>query len=95
MTFTKEQLIKRANYAVERYTKAKIGFPDQLGVAMDLELARIALAALTAEPVAWTDEQELRDVEKSGCGYLFTVNPITPNADPRRVIKIYRLPEID
>lgn len=54
-----------------------------------MELARIALAALTAEPVAWTDELELKDVEKDGLGYLFTVNPITPNADPRRVIKLY------
>ncbi|EAM8302229.1 hypothetical protein R174_26330, partial [Salmonella enterica] len=43
-------------------------------------------------PVAWTDEQELRDVEKSGCGYLFTVNPVTPHADPRRVIKLYTAP---
>lgn len=51
---------------------------------------RIAeLENAASEPVAWTDEQELRDVEKSGCGYLFTVNPITPNADPRRVIKLY------
>lgn len=56
------------------------------------ELARIALASLEAEPVAWTDEQELRDVEKDGFGYLFTVNPITPNADPRRVIKLYTAP---
>ncbi|ECP2538481.1 hypothetical protein FZF29_00180 [Salmonella enterica subsp. enterica serovar Brunei] len=38
------------------------------------ELFEIALASLTAEAVAWTDEQELRDVEKGGCGYLFTVN---------------------
>ncbi|EPC8807707.1 hypothetical protein ACU6HL_004264 [Salmonella enterica] len=57
-----------------------------------MELARIALAALTAEPVAWTDELELKDVEKDGLGYLFTVNPITPNADPRRVIKLYAVP---
>lgn len=56
------------------------------------ELVRIALAALTAEPVAWTDELELKDVEKDGLGYLFTVNPITPNADPRRVIKLYAVP---
>ncbi|MCK1966844.1 DUF551 domain-containing protein [Franconibacter sp. IITDAS19] len=45
-----------------------------------------------AEPVAWTDEQELRDVAEHGCGYLFTVNPITPHADPRRVIKLYAEP---
>ncbi|EDV2733286.1 hypothetical protein CSQ20_003780 [Salmonella enterica subsp. houtenae] len=47
-----------------------------------------------AEPVAWTDEQELRDVETSGCGYLFTINPITPNADPRRIIKLYTAPPV-
>lgn len=56
------------------------------------ELARAMLASLTAEPVAWTDELELNDVEKDGLGYLFTVNPITPNADPRRVIKLYAAP---
>ncbi|WP_259273172.1 DUF551 domain-containing protein, partial [Klebsiella pneumoniae] len=25
-----------------------------------------------------------------GCGYLFKANPISPHADPRRVIKLYR-----
>ncbi|MEB5981819.1 hypothetical protein [Enterobacter vonholyi] len=60
-----------------------------------LAALRIALATLDAEPVAWTDEQELVDVEKFGCGYLFTVNPITPNADPRRVIKLCRMLEIE
>lgn len=54
---------------------------------------RIAeLENAASEPVAWTDEAELRDVEKDGCGYLFTVNPITPNADPRRIIKLYTAP---
>jgi hypothetical protein len=24
-----------------------------------------------SEPVAWTDEQELRDVDRGGCGYLY------------------------
>lgn len=57
--------------------------------AMAIAAMKIALASLEAEPVAWTDEQELRDVEKFGCAYLFTVNPITPNADPHRVIKLY------
>mgnify|MGYP000181908077 CR=1 FL=1 len=55
-------------------------------------LAKRVLASLEAEAVAWTDEQELRDVEKFGCAYLFTVNPITTNADPRRVIKLYTAP---
>lgn len=54
------------------------------------ELARIALAAMDSKPVAWTDEQELRDVDRGGCGYLFTVNPVTPHADERRIILLYR-----
>ncbi|WP_454741019.1 hypothetical protein [Citrobacter freundii] len=44
----------------------------------------------SAEPIGWTDTEELRSVEKDGCGYLFKANPISPNADPRRVIKLYR-----
>lgn len=45
-------------------------------------LARIVLVSQDAKFVGWTDAEELRDVEKDGCGYLFTV---TPHADPRRV----------
>lgn len=67
---------------------------DAAPPAVVKRLAEIALATLTAEPIGWTDERELRDVEKDGCGYLFTINPITPHADPRRIIKLYRLPEI-
>lgn len=67
---------------------------DDLGISMaELnEMARMLLAGMDSEPVAWTDEQELRDLEKSGCAYLFTVNPITPNADARRVIRLYTAP---
>lgn len=54
------------------------------------ELAAFRLAAMDSEPVAWTDEQELRDVDRGGCGYLFTVNPVTPHADERRIILLYR-----
>ncbi len=53
-------------------------------------LIRQSLAAMDGEPVAWTDEQELRDVDRGGCGYLFTVNPVTPHADERRIILLYR-----
>lgn len=53
-------------------------------------LIRQSLAAMDSEPVAWTDEQELRDVDRGGCGYLFTVNPVTPHADERRIILLYR-----
>ncbi|EBK8622233.1 hypothetical protein DV583_09395 [Salmonella enterica] len=90
-TITREQqkqiLIDTANHVISRDNTSP--YSENLR-----ELARIALAALTAEPVAWTDEQELKDVEKDGSGYLFTVNPITPNADPRRVIKLYTVPPV-
>lgn len=51
---------------------------------------KMLLATMEAEPVAWTDEQELRDVDRGGCGYLFTVDPVTPHADERRIILLYR-----
>ncbi|HDU2720305.1 TPA: hypothetical protein ACJ568_004790 [Klebsiella pneumoniae] len=54
------------------------------------ELAAFRLSVMDSEPVAWTDEQELRDVDRGGCGYLFTVNPVTPHADERRIILLYR-----
>ncbi len=56
------------------------------------ELARIALERMDAKAVAWTDEQELRSVEKDGCGYIFNANPVSPHADPHRVIKLYTAP---
>ncbi|WP_333901566.1 hypothetical protein [Enterobacter wuhouensis] len=54
-----------------------------------LVAAERRIAELTEKPIGWTDEHELRDVEKHGCGYLFNANPITPYADPRRVILLY------
>lgn len=53
------------------------------------ELARITLASLDAKPVGRTDAEELRNVEKDGCGYMFTVNPMTAHAGLRSVIKLY------
>ncbi len=67
----------------EEYTP----FGDEV-VSMAAELQERRKA--DSEPVAWTDEEELRDVERSGCGYLFTVNPVTPHADERRIIPLYR-----
>ncbi|WP_237720987.1 MULTISPECIES: hypothetical protein [Cronobacter] len=97
MTFTKEQLIAAAHGRIDFANMMLSDNPEPLKErtwSIELELAHIALAALRerAEPVAWTDEQELRDVNERGCGYLFTVNPITPHADPRRVIKLYAEP---
>ena len=95
--FTKEQLIELALENVRVLRLASKQHPAQPVIAMDLRLAEIALAALTAEPAGWTDEEELRDVDRGGCGYgyLFTCKPVTPHADERRVIKLYRLPEIE
>ena len=95
MQFTKEQLIEQAQDNLLGLKNYVTVYPERAeSEAMNIRLIEIALAALTAEPVAWTDEQELRDVEKDGCGYLFKVNPISPNADHRRVIKLVCLPEI-
>ncbi|WNI52948.1 hypothetical protein RIL74_16740 [Enterobacter ludwigii] len=89
--FTKEQLIARA---LENL-RALECFPLQAVPQMDLALMKIAIAVLTAKPLGWTDAQELLSIEIDGCGYLFKANPVSPNADSRRVIKLYRLPEIE
>lgn len=46
-----------------------------------------------AEPVAWTDEEELRDVKQYGSGEIFRCPP-DKYADPRRVIPLYRVPPV-
>lgn len=93
---TREHLRERAQLKAKNLTYA-ISQSAFAGVRSELEeelqFLQCALACLegvNSEPVAWTDEQELRDVEKEGCGYLFKANPITPHADPRRVILLYR-----
>ncbi|WP_431021708.1 hypothetical protein [Escherichia coli] len=44
-----------------------------------------------AEPVAWTDEEELRDANVAGTGYLFGIDKEANKfADPRRQIMLYR-----
>ncbi|MDA4780712.1 hypothetical protein [Enterobacter hormaechei] len=48
-TFTKEQLMEKLQHRIS----VSSGFPESEKAQMDLELARIALASLKAEPVAW------------------------------------------
>jgi hypothetical protein len=57
-----------------RYGSHRDDIPFGLGEDGTNTLAalRIALATLDVEPVAWTDEQELVDVEKFGCGYFYS-----------------------
>ncbi|HEN5205512.1 TPA: DUF551 domain-containing protein [Klebsiella pneumoniae] len=51
----------------------------------------MALAAIDSEPVGWTDEEELRDVNVAGIGYLFGIDrEANKFADPRRQIMLYR-----
>ncbi|WP_234416510.1 hypothetical protein [Enterobacter hormaechei] len=88
MSTTLKEWLKHTIAELEEERDATPGAVNE-DAAMALEAMKWALASLMADPVAWTDEQELRDVEKYGCGYLFTANPITPNADPHRVIKLY------
>ncbi|EOZ5660860.1 TPA: hypothetical protein P1K63_002569 [Enterobacter hormaechei] len=91
-TLTKEWLLKTIA-ELEEERDATPGAVNE-DAARAMEAMKIALASLEADVVAWTDEQELRDVEKYGCGYLFTANPVTPNADPHRVIKLYAAPPV-
>ncbi|MED9379660.1 hypothetical protein RCM78_01695 [Escherichia marmotae] len=51
--------------------------------------APVVPASLESEPVAWTDEEELRDVKQYGLGEIFQYPP-DKYADSRRVIPLYR-----
>jgi len=63
---------------------------DQRNAECDRLIAELAALRGKQEPVAWTDAEELRDVEKHGCGYLFKIDPANPYTDPRRQIMVYR-----
>ncbi|HBV9325494.1 TPA: hypothetical protein MIV70_06280 [Klebsiella pneumoniae] len=59
--------------------------------AKTYEALNLALTAMDSEPVAWTDEEELRDVNVAGIGYLFGIDrEANKFADPRRQIMLYR-----
>ncbi|OOK79653.1 hypothetical protein GY25_02300 [Pedobacter himalayensis] len=61
--------------------------------AKALAAMKIALASLEAEPVAWTDADELRDVKNGGSGYLFDIGgEANKFADPRRQVMLYTIP---
>lgn len=61
------------------------------GLHSRFEAAEAELSALRGglEPVAWTDAEELRDVEKHGCGYLFKIDPANQYIDPRRQMPLF------
>ncbi|CNF28010.1 Uncharacterised protein [Yersinia nurmii] len=48
-----------------------------------------------SKPVAWTDAEELQDIERGYSGYLFKINPDDRNIDPRRQIMLYSQEYVD
>lgn len=85
-TITRERLLKIQQWRETYGTGSNVMLPAEEAE----ELARIALVSLTAEPVAWTDEEELRDLRKVGFCEMFSVEPISKDADMLRVIPLYR-----
>lgn len=91
-TITREQLHERARRKVKEleFAITQSAFTSiRDGLNEELELARIALASLTAEPVAWTDAEELRDLRTVGFCEMFAVEPVSKDADMYRVIPLY------
>ncbi|EEQ2703550.1 hypothetical protein GR285_002003 [Escherichia coli] len=85
--------ITRENAEIKSFITGFLSDPahdNQSSNSLLADVFRIALASLEAEPVAWTDEEELRDVKQYGFGEIFQCPP-DKYADPRRVIPLYRV----
>lgn len=94
---TREQMLERARENVKALKMASRQHAFESAreeILADLQLTEYALARLEgvdSEPVAWTDEEELRDANESGSGYLFGIErDANKFADPRRQIMLYR-----
>ena len=86
-TITRERLEKIKSWRATYGAGSNVMLPAEEAE----ELARMALAAMDSEPVAWTDEEELRDANAGACGYLFGIGcSANKFADPRRQIMLYR-----
>lgn len=105
MTFTKRQLIERiaqqkeTNAAIQQIISERTSV-SQAALAlnsaqMDAAILENALAILTAEVVAWTDEDELDEMEQSGIAKIFRSRQMMGRPDPARVVKLCRLPLIE
>ncbi|RRC13101.1 DUF551 domain-containing protein [Escherichia coli] len=81
-TITKEQLIERLQHIIS----VASGFPESEKAQIDLELARIALASLEAEPVAY--------IFKHPAGKLFWALTDESNKDQSDVIPVYATPPV-
>ncbi|EMO8816597.1 MULTISPECIES: hypothetical protein [Klebsiella] len=67
---------------------------NQSANSMTSKVFRIALAVIDSKPIGWTDEEELRDVDVAGIGYLFKLDA-APGFDPRRQILLIQAPEVN
>ncbi|SAX21608.1 Eaa1 [Klebsiella pneumoniae] len=89
-TITREQItswMNDANYTLE----GPLNADDAAAARAILSMGDELLAAMDSEPVAWTDEEELRDANVAGIGYLFGIDrEANKFADPRRQIMLYR-----
>jgi len=57
------------------------------------ELARMALAEMDSEPVAWTDAEELSDLKRDGYAAMLSLaRKYCEHADPRRQILLFTHP---
>ncbi|HGB1823116.1 TPA: DUF551 domain-containing protein [Salmonella enterica subsp. enterica serovar Bahrenfeld] len=69
--------------------KSNAGEDDRIILALrELQKRRKA----SKEPVAWTDAEELRDLRTVGFCEMFTVEPVSKDADMYRVIPLYTAP---
>lgn len=89
-TITRER-IQRIIRAIDSESYDEEEIREWLSSDEIMELSRMALSTMDSEPVAWTDEEELRDVNVAGIGYLFDIDrEANKFADPRRQIMLYR-----
>lgn len=75
----------------ERIKDIAEGAPIVAGEAQAMAVA--IQECCKASPVAWTDAEEMRDIEKHGCAYIFKIDPTNQFIDPRRQIMLYAVPQ--
>ena len=101
--FTKEQLFDRVvqqretNTAIQEIIAAQSAKSAELALysaQMDAAILDIALAVLTAGVTAWTDEDELDEMDQCGIAKIFRSRQMMGRPDPARVVKLYRLPKL-
>ncbi|ELO3971093.1 hypothetical protein QWM80_004900 [Salmonella enterica] len=81
--------MERAEDQLANFVK-KYGFSIVLSLLDEIDELQERRKADSAEPLAWTDEEELRDLRAVGFCEMFSVEPISKDADIRRVIPLYR-----